>query len=106
MSFMLEAVHRDRSWNAAYACASCAAAVCASLAPLASGSAAGTLTLTMQVVIADDIRACPPGTPAEATGCFSRKGAADVRGLGGPLLERAGLARTRHVERHRRRAGV
>ena len=79
---MLEAVHRDRSWNAAYACASCAAVVCASLAPLASGSAAGTLTLTMQVVIADDIRACPPGTPAEATGCFSRKGAADVRGLG------------------------
>jgi hypothetical protein len=35
--------------------------------------------LTMQVVIADDYRACPPGTPAE---CFSRKGAADVRGLG------------------------
>jgi hypothetical protein len=82
MSFMLEPVHRGRSWNAAYACASCAAVVCASLAPLASGSAAGTLTLTMQVVIADDFRACPPGTPAEATGCFSRKGTADVRGLG------------------------
>jgi hypothetical protein len=36
----------------------------------------------MQVTIADDYRACPPGTPAEATGCFSRKGAADVHGLG------------------------
>jgi HYR domain len=82
MSFMLEAVLRGRSWNAAYACASCAAVVCASLAPLASGSAAGTLTLSMQVVIADDSRSCPPGTPAEATGCFSRKGAADARGLG------------------------
>jgi len=44
--------------------------------------AAGTLTLTMQVAIADDFRTCPPGTPAGATGCFSRKGAADVRGLG------------------------
>jgi HYR domain len=82
MSFMLEAVHRGRSWSAAYACASCAAVVCASLAPLASGSAAGTLTLTMQVAVADDSRACPPGTPAEATECFSRTGAADVRGLG------------------------
>ena len=37
------------------------------------------LTVTMQVTIADENRACPPGTPAE---CFSRKGAADVRGLG------------------------
>jgi hypothetical protein len=82
MSFMLEAVHRARSWSAAYACAGCAAVVCASLAPQASGSAAGTLTLTMPVAIADDFRACPPGTPAEATGCFSRKGAADVPGLG------------------------
>jgi HYR domain len=82
MSFMLEAVLRARSWSAAYACAGCAAVVCAFLAPLASGSAAGTLTLTMQVVIADDFRICPPGTPAAATGCFSRKGAADVRGLG------------------------
>jgi hypothetical protein len=82
MSFMLEAVHRARSWSAAYACAGCAAVVCASVAPLASGSAAGTLTLTMQLGVADDVRACPPGTPAEATGCFSRKGAADVRGLG------------------------
>jgi hypothetical protein len=36
----------------------------------------------MQVAIADDYRTCPPGTPAEATGCFTRKGAADVRGLG------------------------
>ena len=79
---MLEAVQRGRSWSAAYACASCAAVVCASLAPLASGSAAGTLTLTMKVAIADEYRACPPGTPAEATGCFSRKGAADVHGLG------------------------
>ncbi len=50
--------------------------------PLASGSAAGTVAVTMRVVIADDYRACPPGTPAEATGCFSRKGAADVQGLG------------------------
>ena len=50
--------------------------------PLASGSAAGTVAVTMGVVIADDYRACPPGTPAEATGCFSRKGAADVQGLG------------------------
>jgi hypothetical protein len=79
MSFMLEAVHRARSWSAAYACASCAAVVCASLAPLASGSAAGTLTVTMEVHIADEVRACPPGTPAV---CFSRKGAADVHGLG------------------------
>src|SRR5690348_10429937 len=53
----------------------------ASLAP-ASGRASGTLTFTMKVAVADDIRPCPPGTPAEATGCFSRKGAADVRGLG------------------------
>ena len=82
MSLMLEAVHRARSWSAAYACAGCAAVVCASLAPPASGSAAGTLTLTMQVAIADNFRTCPPGTPAEATGCFSRKGAADVHGLG------------------------
>ena len=36
----------------------------------------------MKVAIADDFRTCPPGTPAEATGCFSRKGAADVHGLG------------------------
>ena len=71
-----------RSWSAACACASCAAVVCASLVPLASGSAAGTVTVTMQVHIADEVRACPPGTPAEATGCFSRKGAADVHGLG------------------------
>jgi hypothetical protein len=82
MSFILEAVHRARGWSAAYVCAGCAALVCASLAPLASGSAAGTLTLTMHVTIADDFRTCPPGTPAEATGCFSRKGAADVPGLG------------------------
>jgi HYR domain len=75
-------VHLGRIWSAAYACASCAAVVCASLAPLASGSAAGTLTFTMRVGIADNVRACPPGTPAEATGCFSRKGAADVHGLG------------------------
>ena len=73
---------RSRPQIAAYACASCAAVVCASLAPLASGSAAGTLTVTMKVRIADDYRTCPPGTPAEATGCFSRKGAADIRGLG------------------------
>ena len=53
-----------------------------SLVPRASGSAAGTVTVTIQVTIADDYRSCPPGTPAEATGCFSRKGAADVRGLG------------------------
>jgi hypothetical protein len=79
---MHEGVHRARSWSTAYACASCAAVVCASLAPLASGSAAGTLTLTMPVTIADDNRACPPGTPAEATGCYSRRGAADVPGLG------------------------
>ena len=79
---MLEAVHRAPSWSAAYACASLAAVVCASLAPLASGSAAGRLTLTMPVAIADDSRACPPGTPAGAMGCFSRKGVADVRGLG------------------------
>ena len=72
-------MHLGRIWTAAYACASCAAVVCASLAPLASGSADGTLTLTMPVAIADNFRACPPGTPAE---CFSRKGAADVRGLG------------------------
>jgi HYR domain len=76
---MLGTVHRARSWSAAFACAGCAAVVCASLAPLASGSADGTLTLTMPVAIADNFRACPPGTPAE---CFSRKGAADVRGLG------------------------
>jgi hypothetical protein len=56
--------------------------VCASLVPLASGSAAGTITVTIKVTIADDGRTCPPGTPAEATGCFSRKGAADVHGLG------------------------
>jgi HYR domain len=79
---MLEAVRGARGWGAAYACAGCAAFVCASLAPLASGSTAGTVTLTMPVVIADDSRACPSGTPAEATGCFSRKGVADVRGLG------------------------
>jgi hypothetical protein len=36
----------------------------------------------MRVTIADEYRACPRGTPAEATGCFSRKGAADVPGLG------------------------
>jgi hypothetical protein len=82
MKSTLEAVHWCPSWSAAYACATCATVVCASLAPLASGSAAGTLTLTMQVGIADDPRACPPGTPAEATECFSRTGAADVRGLG------------------------
>ena len=75
-------MHGSRIWSAACACASCAAVVCASLVPLASGSAAGTVTVTMQVHIADEVRACPPGTPAEATGCFSRKGAADVHGLG------------------------
>ena len=62
-----------------YACAGCTAVVCGSLAPLASGGAAGTLALTMPVAISDDARACPPGTPAD---CFSRKGAADVHGLG------------------------
>jgi hypothetical protein len=36
----------------------------------------------MRVEIADAYRACPPSTPPEATGCFSRKGAADVRGFG------------------------
>jgi hypothetical protein len=77
-----QAVHWRRSWSAAYACANCAAVVCASLAPLASGSAAGTLTLTMQMAITDENRICPPGTPAEATECFSRKGVADVQGLG------------------------
>jgi HYR domain len=77
---MLEAVHRARSWSAV--CAGCATVACASLAPLASGSAAGTLTLTMKATIADNFRTCPPGTPAEATGCFSRNGAADVQGLG------------------------
>ena len=82
MRSTLAAVHWCPSWSAAYACATCATVVCASLAPLASGSAAGTLTLTMQVAVADDSRACPPGTPAEATECFSRTGAADVRGLG------------------------
>ena len=56
--------------------------MCASLTPLASGSTAGTLTPTMQVAIADDLRACPPNTPAGATQCFSRTGAANVRGLG------------------------
>jgi HYR domain-containing protein len=40
------------------------------------------LNVTMQVTIADNYRACPPGTPAKATGCFSRKGVAAVRGLG------------------------
>jgi hypothetical protein len=86
-------VHGSRSWSAACACASFAAVVCASLAPLASGSAAGTVTVTMRVAIADDYRTCPPGTPAEADGCFSRKGAADVRGLGrvkeswGPVVD-------------------
>jgi hypothetical protein len=72
----------SRSWSAVCACASCAAVVCASLVPLASGSAVGTITVSMKVTIADAYRSCPPGTPAEATGCFSRKGAADVRGLG------------------------
>jgi hypothetical protein len=62
--------------------ASCAAVVCAWLAPLASGSASGTLTLTMRVGIADDVRDCPPGTPPNATECVSRKGAAVVPGLG------------------------
>ena len=47
-----------------------------------SGSPAGTFTVTMQVTIAANYRTCPPGTPADATGCFSRKGAADVRRLG------------------------
>jgi HYR domain len=64
------------------ACAGCAAALCASLVSPASGSAAGTVTVTMEVGIADNFRDCPPGTPPEATGCFSRKGAADVQGLG------------------------
>jgi hypothetical protein len=49
--------------------------------PLASGSAAGTLTVSMEVKVTDDFSNCPPGTPAEAE-CFSRKGAVDVRGLG------------------------
>jgi hypothetical protein len=49
--------------------------------PLASGSAAGTLTVTMEVKVTDDFSDCPPGTPAVAE-CFSRKGAVDVRGLG------------------------
>ena len=66
-------------WSAVCACASCAAVVCVALVPLAAGSAAGTITVTMQVTIADTIRTCPPGTPAS---CFSRKGATDVRGLG------------------------
>lgn len=47
-----------------------------------SDGSSSVLTVTMQVTIADQNRACPPGTPAEATGCFSRKGAADVQGLG------------------------
>jgi hypothetical protein len=47
-----------------------------------SDGAGSVLTVTMKVTIADDYRACPPGTPADATGCFSRKGAAAVRGLG------------------------
>ena len=72
----------SRSLSAAWVCASCAAVVCASLAQMASGGAAGTATVTMQVGIADNSRNCPPGTPAEATGCFSRAGAANVRGLG------------------------
>ena len=72
----------SRSWSAVCACASCAAVVCASLVQLASGNAAGTITATIKVTIADDYRDCPPGTPPEATGCFSRKGTADVRGLG------------------------
>jgi hypothetical protein len=72
---------------------------CAAL--LSGAAAAGTgsdgsnsvLTVTMRVTIADDYRACPPGTPTEATGCFSRKGEAAVRGLGrleeswGPVVD-------------------
>jgi len=61
---------------------------CAALFSRAAAAGSGldgsnsVLTVIMQVAIADDYRACPPGTPAAATGCFSRKGAADVRGLG------------------------
>jgi hypothetical protein len=49
--------------------------------------------VTAKVAIADDYRTCPQGTPPEATECFSRKGAADVRGLGrvqeswGPVVD-------------------
>jgi HYR domain len=61
---------------------------CAALLSAAAAAENGShgsnsvLTVTMHVTIADAYRVCPPGTPAEATECFSRKGAADVRGLG------------------------
>ena len=74
-------MHGSRGWIAACACA-ILAVVCASLVPLASGSAAGTVTVNVKVTIADNYRDCAPGTPPEATHCFSRKGAAAVRGLG------------------------